>query len=74
MRLTEVGFKEFVRYLCNSKGFKLVSCHGDHYVYKKNGLKVSIPYRARIYPEQLRQILHNAQIDRNEFLKDWYKI
>ena len=50
-------------------GFVLIRQSGSHRIYKKNGIRVTVPYHSRktLHPKILKNILHDADLAVEEF-------
>lgn len=72
-RLPVVSGKELIKYL-TKKGFIVSRQKGSHVVLKsQNGRRVTVPLHEELDRGTLLEILAEAGINKEEFLKDWYK-
>lgn len=72
-RLPVVSGKELIKYL-TKKGFIVSRQKGSHVVLKsQNGRRVTVPLHEELDRGTLLEILAEAGINKEEFLKDWYE-
>ncbi|MEM2506189.1 MAG: type II toxin-antitoxin system HicA family toxin [Nitrososphaerota archaeon] len=72
-RLPVVSGKELIKYL-TKKGFMVSRQKGSHVVLKsQNGRRVTVPLHEELDRGTLLEILAEAGINKEEFLKDWYE-
>ncbi|MEM3666859.1 MAG: type II toxin-antitoxin system HicA family toxin [Candidatus Bathyarchaeia archaeon] len=71
-RLPVVSGKELIKYL-TKKGFVVSRQKGSHVVLKsQDGRRITVPLHEELDRGTLLEILAEAGINRDEFLKDWY--
>jgi len=72
-RLPVVSGKELIKYL-TKKGFIVSRQKGSHVVLKsQNGRRVTVPLHEELDRGTLLEILAEAGINKEEFLKDWWE-
>lgn len=70
-RLPVVSSRELIKYLTN-KGFVYDHTTGSHHVYKLEDRMVTIPERKEIGKGLFNDILLEAGIEKEDFIREWY--
>jgi predicted RNA binding protein YcfA (HicA-like mRNA interferase family) len=72
-KLPVISGRELIKYLTR-KGFIVSRQKGSHVVLKsQNGRRVTVPLHEELDRGTLLEILEEASISKEEFLREWYK-
>ena len=72
-KLPRPSTRELIKYLNKKRGFVVIRIKGDHHTLQNHeGRYTTVPLRKEIGQGLLLEILADAGISREEFMKDWY--
>ena len=71
-KLPIISGKDLIKFLINKKGFKSKRIRGDHYILQSDKIPMlPVPLYHKLDRSLLSDILSEAGIERDEFIRDW---